>query len=100
MRKLTAMEIEQLATRRGVRSLPVRNFLGTLGYARSESRELANLYADATSYGWNAATIAAIRRGIELVYGEKPCTRRNTNAQSHAFGLAAVRAVRARNDSC
>ena len=70
MRKLTAITIERLATRRGVRSLPVRNFLATLGYAGNESRELANLYADAASYGWNAATIAAIRRGIELAYKE------------------------------
>lgn len=73
MRKLTAMEIERLATRRGVRSLPVRNFLATLGYAKSESRELANLYADAASYEWNAATVAAIRKGIELAYKEDAC---------------------------
>ena len=81
MRKLTAMEIDRLATRRGVRSIPVWNFLGTLGHARSMRGELADLYADAASYQWNAATIAAIRKGIELAYAEKTqATRRNTNA--------------------
>ena len=69
MRELTGAEIERLASRRGVRKVAVENFLMTLGYAGSASAERRNLYADARSYGWNAATEQAILDGIELAYG-------------------------------
>lgn len=71
MKKLTQAEIEKLANRQGVRRIAVENFLSTLGGAGSEWGELCNLYADAQSYRWNAATIYAIERGIKLAYKDQ-----------------------------
>ena len=66
MRALTSAEIESLASRPKVRRIAVENFLfslpldiGTLGCYR-------NLANDALAYGWNQATIGAIRDGIRL----------------------------------
>lgn len=61
---LTNERIEQLATKKGVRSIAVRNFLGTVGANANAMFAYANLDSDARSYGWNAATVNAIRTGI------------------------------------
>lgn len=62
---LSKAQIDKLASKSGVRRIGVENFLGTLGsMTRYEATQ--NLYADAASYKWNAATVAAIRKGIEM----------------------------------
>jgi hypothetical protein len=66
MRNLTDAEIEQLAARQGVRRIAVENFLGTLDTSVGPSGNKRNLWADAQSYKWNAATVAAIQSGIAL----------------------------------
>lgn len=68
MRELTNTEIKKFATKRGVRGNAVENFLESLGSAGSKSKEIANLHDDAREYGWNAATVKAIKEGIELAY--------------------------------
>jgi hypothetical protein len=62
---ITREQIEQLASRKGVRKIAVHNFLGTLGDMRAFDAT-QNLYQDARDYRWNAATIAAIKRGIQI----------------------------------
>ena len=68
-RHLTEAEIEKLASRGGVRRIAVVNFLGTLS-GRGREGELANLVMDSHLYApkWNAATVAALRDGINLAY--------------------------------
>jgi hypothetical protein len=66
---ITLAQIEQLAERSGVRQIAVENFLGTLGQAGSAAGERRNLSSDALAYGWNAATVRAIERGIDIYYG-------------------------------
>lgn len=63
---LTPTDITKLASRRGVRKIAVENFLSTLGHEgpAGEAGARRNLYADAASYGWNAATVNAINAGI------------------------------------
>jgi hypothetical protein len=64
MRKLSNFEIEQFASRKGVRRIAVENFLSSMGdnamYAGM------NLSQDSRLYKWNTATIRAIREGINL----------------------------------
>lgn len=62
---ISATQIEKLASRSGVRRIAVENFLGSLG-SLTAYEATQNLYADSASYGWNAATVKAIRDGIEL----------------------------------
>jgi hypothetical protein len=71
MKELTHDEIEKYASRKGVKKIAVRNFLGTLGGAGSAAGELANMRSDAASYKWNAATVAAITAGIKKAYQKK-----------------------------
>ena len=61
---LSNEEIEKLATRKGVKSIAVYNFLGSL---QGSSKEDAgyNLSLDARLYKWNAATFKAIQDGIK-----------------------------------
>jgi hypothetical protein len=67
---LSAETIVTLAARKGVKRTAVENFLGTLGSEgpSGKSGALRNLYSDAASYKWNAATISAISRGIALYF--------------------------------
>ena len=66
---LSKEEIEKLATRKGVKSIAVYNFLGSLeGLSKMDA--LANLsfalyVLDARLYKWNAATVKAIQDGIK-----------------------------------
>lgn len=63
MRKLTIEEIQKFSGRKGVTTIAVENFLGTMG--ESDAREaFGNLRNDARSYKWNAATQKAISDGI------------------------------------
>lgn len=65
LRKLTTEEIETLMARQGVRQIALVNFLFFMdGYSRSDA--LDNLSTDAILYKWNAATLKAIRDGINL----------------------------------
>lgn len=68
MPKLTKEQIEEFASRPGVRRIAVMNFLGTVDANKQQSAFGAtqNLYYDADLYSWNDATISAIREGIEL----------------------------------
>lgn len=71
MRPLTAQEITTFATRRAVHTRSVENFLMTLDEGAGREGNVANADADAVSYGWNGATLIAIRAGIALAFDEK-----------------------------
>lgn len=60
---LTSERINELATKKGVKTIAVQNFLGSLG-GQTEQDAMANLSQDAAMYKWNAATQSAIRTGI------------------------------------
>ena len=64
---LTAEQIEKLASRKGVKRIPVENFLGSLDGSNFLDA-LANLNMDSRLYGWNAATIKALQDGITLTF--------------------------------
>lgn len=67
MKELSDATIVQLAAKEGVRSFAVENFLKTLGSLTHEEA-LANLDIDAKLYKWNAPTVNAIRKGINLAF--------------------------------
>lgn len=66
---ITREQIAELANRKGVRRIAVLNFVGSLGREGPMAAKL-NLAQDARDYKWNAATQAAIRRGIDLHYAK------------------------------
>ena len=68
MRTLTLKEILRFAGRPGVKRMAVENFLGSLA-DMSSPLAMANLSLDARWYGWNKATVWAIRDGITLAEG-------------------------------
>jgi hypothetical protein len=70
-RELTGAEIEALASRPGVKRVAVENFLMSCHCNGDIRAALFNLEADEWSYGWNAATVQAIRAGIELSFRSK-----------------------------
>ena len=72
IRELTEEEITSLAHRKGVKTIAVENFLMSLGNAGGIQAELANLRADAQSYGWKKPTVTAIEIGIKKAYGVIP----------------------------
>lgn len=61
---LTSAKIEQLASKKGVKAIAVRNFLCTVGANKNAMFAYANLDSDAKSYKWNTATVNAICAGI------------------------------------
>ena len=63
---LTKEQIDKLASGKGVRRIAVENFLGSLGGSDRMGASM-NLHADAKCYKWNAATVNAIRKGINLL---------------------------------
>jgi hypothetical protein len=63
---ITKEQIEKLASGKGVKRIAVENFLGSLGCSDKMGASM-NLHADAACYKWNAATVAAIRKGISLL---------------------------------
>ena len=66
MRELTTQEIEKLASRKGVKRIAVENFLMTVTNNKTASIAYSNLFMDSRLYKWNAATVKAIQKGIEL----------------------------------
>lgn len=66
-RKLTNEEIDKLASRKGVKEVAVRNFLGTLYIEDKASDAYMNCDMDSRVYKWNATTVKAIRDGIKLI---------------------------------
>jgi hypothetical protein len=64
LRQLTSAEIEKLASRKGVKRIAVENFLSSMG--DDEMYAGMNVSQDAHAYGWNYATVGAIREGIRM----------------------------------
>lgn len=64
----TFNEIEKLVAAAGVKRLAVENFLLSIDTSMSRYFHLMNLNDDARLYRWNAATVAAIKRGIDMAY--------------------------------
>ena len=82
---LSSTQIEKLAARKDVRKIAVENFLGSLGSLR-QIEAFGNLHRDAASYRWNAATIGAIKRGVEMAYAKpKPAKVRLSRDQKKAL---------------
>lgn len=68
-RNLTGPEIDELASRHGVRRVAVENFLISMPRELTWEMQYENLRRDARMYRWNIATRAAIAEGIQRVYG-------------------------------
>ena len=71
MHTLSAIEIEEFASRRGAHKDDVEYFLHTVGQPGTEEGALLNLYYDARLYSWNILTIRAIEAGIQSAYAEE-----------------------------
>lgn len=67
MRKLKNEEIEEFASRPGVKTVAVENFLMTMGDDISVA--MANLGLDMKLYKWNKDTVLAILDGMWLASG-------------------------------
>lgn len=70
---LTKEQLEKLASRKNVRRVAVENFLSSLpldehGPYGARGNAEANLSSDAQAYGWNSATVRAIRDGINQIF--------------------------------
>jgi hypothetical protein len=68
---LSAIEIEEFASRRGAHKKDVEYFLYTVGQPGTKEGALLNLYYDARLYSWNISTIKAIEAGIKSAYEEE-----------------------------
>src|SRR5262245_35920534 len=68
-RMLTNRRIAELAEKPLVRTRAAENFLQSLTGTKRECLE--NLASDAAAYGWNAATYAAIRTGINEAFDSR-----------------------------
>lgn len=64
MRRLTSIEIEECASRRGANRIAVENFLGSM--PEEASVAYGNVQVAARRNGWTPATTNAIRAGIAL----------------------------------
>ncbi len=67
MRELTEKEIEEFASRPGVKKVAIENFLMSMGTDLTIA--MGNLGIDAKQYGWNQDTIDAIVEGMWLAAG-------------------------------
>jgi nitrous oxide reductase len=69
-KRLEIAEIEKLASRKGARKIAVENFLASLPTDSEDAERNAylNLDLDSRLYKWNAATVKAIRKGIERTF--------------------------------
>jgi hypothetical protein len=65
---LSAIEIEEFASRPGACKEDVEYFLYSVGQFSNEDGALLNLYYDARLYRWEISTIRAIEAGIKSVY--------------------------------
>lgn len=71
LRQLDSSEINKLASAKGVKAIAVQNFLSSL-YDSDSIDAMANCRMDARLYKWNAATVNAIQKGIDLASKNKP----------------------------
>lgn len=71
MRKLDLKEIQELASRPGIKKKAVENFLLTVHINTSEPAAYLNMIRDAEMYNWNMETQEAIYEGILLSSGKK-----------------------------
>jgi hypothetical protein len=69
MGRLTAEQIELLASREDARRVAVENFLSTVDPLDGPGAAFVNMRADARSYKWNESTVDAIRTGLVLIFG-------------------------------
>lgn len=69
MRKLTMEEVEEFASRPGVKRIAVVNFLSTVHNNDDIVVALKNLVLDAGLYSWNRKTVSVIADGIFLAGG-------------------------------
>jgi len=67
---LSAIEIEEFASRRGAHKKDVEYFLYTVGQPGTQEGALLNLFYDARLYSWDILTIKAIEAGIQSAYAE------------------------------
>ena len=70
MRNLTDDEIATFAARKGAKKIAVENFLMSMPATITSGEQKANARMDASLYTWNAATLNAILKGIDLAYGK------------------------------
>lgn len=68
LRKLTYLEVERFALRKGVRKIAVENFLSSC-YGQLPGQAIANCYIDTSLYAWDSNTKQAILDGIKLASG-------------------------------
>jgi len=68
---LSAIEIEEFASRSGAQKNEVEYFLHTVGQPGTEEGALLNLYYDARLHDWDILTIRAIEAGIQSAYAEE-----------------------------
>lgn len=93
MRTLSAVEIDEFASRSGAHRKDVESFLDTVGEAGTEEGALLNLYYDARLYGWDISTVWAIEAGIRAAYAEDManlkavCDERSTPLPGAAYSL-------------
>lgn len=71
---LTTEQLEVLAARKGVNRIAVENFLASINLEEhlpygARGNADANLSSDARAYGWNSATVKAIRDGLRQIFG-------------------------------
>ena len=69
MKRWPSEAIEDLKSRPGVDGKAVEGFLASMGSNRRVA--IRKLWRDASQHAWNAATINAIRDGIDLVLEEE-----------------------------
>lgn len=70
MAKLTNEHLDSLTSAKGVKKIAVENFLCSLSSEDTAMGASINLGSDARAYGWNAATVAAIKKGIKLFFAK------------------------------
>jgi hypothetical protein len=63
-------KIEDLASKSGVKRIPVENFLSTIGANDDENIAMMNFEMDSSMYNWNGQTQKAILEGIHIYFSQ------------------------------